>query len=160
MTCHVRGGKCVCAWMISRKLTKGASPASSWLTTSHNAIWHLFFQMTKTYSLSACLFERMWECVTLPVCALNQAAALRHYTCKHGHGVIYWSHLLSLSAPWTLQRSWVHIFPHTLFAHLLVLFHRETIAGKPPLPWSVSVYLPCNQIIHTQVSLIQSFIGL
>lgn len=91
-----------------------------------------FFQMTKTYSLSACLFERMWECVTLPVCALNQAAALRYYTCKHGHGVIYWSHLLSLSAPWMLQRSWVHIFPHPLFAHLLVLFHRETNAGKPP----------------------------
>lgn len=62
MTCFVREGECVCAWMISRKLTEGASlhplhPHWPPQTEPSGTLFH----MVETYSLSACLFE--WACV-------------------------------------------------------------------------------------------------
>lgn len=100
------------AWMISRKLTEGASPALSSLTTSHSAIWNLVFSNNRgLLSVCACLF--IWLCIS--ACVLWSVEQL--CTDIHVNTALWQITDLTFYLTVKSERSRVHVFHPLLCAY-------------------------------------------
>lgn len=150
MTCLVREGKCVCAWMISRKLTEGASSS---LTTSDRAIWPPFSHDRDLLSICLLVWVSVCECVTLPACVQS--------TQQHFSAIIHVNTAMPgflLISPFISQCTLSSTDPGFRFFTTLYLFISWFIlTGKQmweslhPLGASLSICLLCDQNMCTQM---------
>lgn len=140
---------------LTYKLTgDGASPASS--PVDHpptEPSGTLFPHDGDLLCLSACLFECVCECLTLPVhvhvCALNRAAVLQYHTCKHRLPPWFIDLTFYLTvAPWMRKRSrGADVSPASVYS-FVGLFWRVNKRGKTSIP-TLAIFISVSYVIKS-----------